>query len=635
MSVRYWSILAVAVLFALWVLFKLNGSSVAIWDQFYGTNNSKGLLLFSPKKVRSDEWMVSTPGTLSQARQHPAFPPENFSVGGGRAPFLLNLPVAYYTTWFRPQFWGFFLFDFDRGFSFAWGAKVFGLLLALVWFFAQFLRSKSIIGLATLWAFLSLQWWFSTPEMLPEMIACAAVCTCCAIQFLKQTNVWRLAVAFAGFVFCGVNFLLCLYPPSQVPLFLLMLAVFVGVLVELQTENKRKAAVRAIVLLAAALFLIAIALVPFWIDFRPTASVIAHTVYPGARRSTGGALSIFQLFAGFAGFFETEKAFAAPFGNVCEGHQTFVAWPFALVAIAAARYWHGTKVSPLVIALGILILAFSIYCILPLPRWFLNATLLSFTIERRTMVALGMANICLTCVFLDRYRSSIFTRRSALLSALVCSAAIALWLATAVWHQPDFFSDLEQALLSASASVVLVALFFWEKRRLFVATLILLLIATEIHVNPVMSGLAPLTSSETFTTIDKIRRTDPSAKWIVYDSLQLPDLVRATGAPMFNGTRYVPDVPFLQQFDPEERGNFIYNRYAHMVCQLPPEPDVIGFHLIESDQYVMEIAPDYPLLEEIDCRYVVFPHDWPEAESRGFRLVERIATNGICIYRRE
>ena len=115
----------------------------------------------------------------------------------------------------------------------------------------------------------------------------------------------------------------------------------------------------------------------------------------------------------------------------------------------------------------------------------------------------------------------------------------------------------------------------------------------------------------------------------------LPKPPLDVGAPMFNGTRYVPDVPFLQQFDPEEQGNFIYNRYAHMVCQLPPEPDVIGFHLIESDQYVMEIAPDYPLLEEIDCRYVVFPHDWPEAESRGFRLVERIATNGICIYRRE
>jgi hypothetical protein len=467
------------------------------------------------------------------------------------------------------------------------------------------------------------------------MIACAAICTGCAIQFLKQTNVWRLAIAFVGFVFCGVNFLLCLYPPSQVPLALVMIAIFIGVLFELDVANKRRAIVRTVLLLGAAMFLVAIALIPFWIDFLPTASVISQTAYPGARQTTGGALSIFQLFAGFTGFFETEKAFVTPFENVCEGHQTFVAWPFAVMAIAAARYWHGTKVSPLLIALGILILAFSIYCVLPLPRWLLNATLLSFTIERRTMLLLGMANICLTCVFLDRYQSSIFTRRSAALSAVVCSAAIALWLAAAVWHQPHFFTDLKQALVSAGASVALVALFFWEKRRLFIATLVALLIVTEVPVNPVMSGLAPLTSSETFVTIDKIRKTDPSAKWIVYESLQLPDLVRATGAPVFNGTRYVPDVPLLQKFDPENRGNFIYNRYAHMFCELPPEPDMIGFRLIEADQFVMEIAPDYPTLAEIGCRYVVFPHAWPDAEARGFRLVEKIAGNGICIYRRE
>lgn len=634
MNIRSCSVLGVTVLFALWVLFKLSGSSVAMYENLYGAGKPEGLLLFTPKKVRSDEWMVWTPGALSQARQHPAFPVENANgVGGGWAPFLLNLPVAYYTTWFRPQFWGFFIFDFERGFSFAWGVKLFGLLLALAWFFRQFLRSIGMVALATLWTFLMLQWWFSSPAMLVEMIACAAICTCCAIQFLKQTNLWRLILAFVAFVFCGVNFLLCLYPPWQVPLAFVMMAVFIGVFVELNVENKRRAAIRAIVLLVAATCLIAIALIPFYIDFAPTTSIIKQTVYPGARRSTGGALSFFQLFSGFTGFFQSETVFPLSFGNICEAHQTFVSWPIVFAAVVAARYRHGIKISPLVIALVILILALSIYCIVPLPAWLLNATLLSFSTERRTMVAIGMANICLTCLFLDRYRSSIFSKRSALVWAFVFCAAIALLLFMAARREPGLFPDRNQILLSYGASAILVALFFWERQRLFVAMLIVFLIATEIHVNPVMSGLAPLTNSETFKTIDKIRAADPSAKWIVYDSLQLPDLVRATGAPMFNGTRNVPDVPLIHQFDPENRGLYIYNRYGHMVCQLPPEPDILGFRLIGMDTYLMEIAPDYPLLKEIGCRYVVFPNDWPEAESRGLTLVEKVPGNGICIYR--
>ena len=130
-QLRQWRWLIVLLLFCACVTLKLNGSSVGMWDQeLSGRKASKGLLLFEPQPIRTDEWLVWTPAALSQARQIPRFPIENPNLGAGRAPLLLNLPVAYYTTWFRPQLWGFFILDFERGFSFCWMAKIFAVVLA-------------------------------------------------------------------------------------------------------------------------------------------------------------------------------------------------------------------------------------------------------------------------------------------------------------------------------------------------------------------------------------------------------------------------------------------------------------------------------------------------------------------------
>src|SRR5262249_61673005 len=80
--------------------------------------------------------------------------------------------------------------------------------------------------------FLSLQGWLSSPTMLPEMFASAMICCGCAVPFFPQTSRWRLAVAFSVFVYCGLNFALCFYPPGQIPLLYFMVAILIGFVVE-------------------------------------------------------------------------------------------------------------------------------------------------------------------------------------------------------------------------------------------------------------------------------------------------------------------------------------------------------------------------------------------------------------------
>jgi hypothetical protein len=380
------------------------------------------LLLFIPKGVRADEWHGWTPAALSQSQQTPRFSVENLTLGGGRAPLLMSVPVAYYTTLFRPQLWGFFVFEFERGFSSYWCVKVFGLLIASGWFLREIgIHDRKLIMLGALWIFFSgyVQWWFSSPAMLPEMITTWAVCTGCAIRFFKQTGPWKTMAAFGAFVFCGINFVLCMYPPYQIPLLLLMVAVLAGAYFTRRFEDgfERR---RGLILIGAATSVVIVLLIPFWIDIRSTLDLVAHTDYPGSRRSLGGGLSLFQL-SGLVGFFQTEDTAPGTFDNIAEASNFYALWPAVICSVLFARWRKNAPVSPLIIALALFLVSLSLYCVVPFPSWLLRITLLEFAPERRAILAIGLANIFLCCVFLDAYRTRIFPKWSSILVTLVFS----------------------------------------------------------------------------------------------------------------------------------------------------------------------------------------------------------------------
>jgi hypothetical protein len=637
--VRRWRWPLVIVLFGLCVLLKLNGSSVAFWSKvLHEPENQSGLLLFTPKLVRFDEWHTWTPSALSQARQNPPFPIENLSLGSGRAPLLLNVPVAYYTTFFRPQFWGFFLFDFERGYSFYWCSKVFGLLLAFGWLLRQLgLHSRGLIVFGTLWIFFSgyVQWWFSSPAMLPEMLATWAIFTGCAIKFFKETNPWRIAVALAGFAFCGVNFVLCLYPPYQIPLVFLTLAILVGTWFESRRAGDPYWTKRGVLLTGIGVAAIILALVPFWIDARTTLELVAHSSYPGARRSTGGGLSLFQLFSGLVGFFQTEQTIPKLYPNICEASNFYPLWPAAIFAVLVARWRRVSVASSLIFALGVLIICLSLYCLVPFPKWLLRATFLDFATERRALLTIGLANILLCCIFLDRYPAQIFTTRGAICAGLIFWFAIAGLLWNANLHNPQIFPDKRQVALALIINATIVTLFFWDAKRSWIPTVLAaLLILSNAGVNPIMRGLSPLLNSQAFRAIEEIRVADPKAKWIAYNDLDLAQLILATGAPVLNGTKLLPDFTFFRRLDPGQPAEQIYNRYANIYCRLPPDSDPGGLELFHEDIYVLSLPPDSSILREFGYHYLLFPDVWPEAELHGFSLVQQITPSNLWIYKR-
>jgi hypothetical protein len=636
-----WCCVGAAILFCLAVALELNGSSVGMWrDLLTEPGVARGLIFSAPKRIRVDEWGVSTPSMLSQARQKPPFPIENSNLGAGRAPLIMNVPVAHYSTFFRPQFFGFFIFDFVRGFSFYWCAKFFGLLAAAGWALRQIgVRSRLLVIFGAVWVLFSsyVQWWFSSPTMLPDMLASWFVCLGCAVGFFKDRHLGKTMTRLLCFIFFGINFVLCLYPPYQIPLVLLFIAVVVGVWRENRAHPEVVSNIRASVLFAAALVATVLILLPFWFEVRSTLAMVAHTVYPGMRRSGGGNLSFFKLFSGVLGFFENEQSHPAVYDNICEASNFYPLWPVAAFIILAARLRARVPISPLLSTLAIFLIGLSLYCVVPLPEGLLRVTLLNFATERRALLALGIANILFCCVFFDRYRDVILSRLSTFLGGITLWLGILVMLWCARTQNAVYFSDPWHWILPLVIGALILLLVFWERVRFRWLPIVLglLLIFSNAPINPVMRGLSPLMDSAAFNAIDRIRAADPEGKWIIYHTRYFAQLVKATGAAVFNGTKVVPDLPFFHQLDGSGADEVAYNRYANIGCEMPRLSHEVSASLVYPDYYIWFLPPDLPALSESGYRYILIPKEWPEAANCGFALIEKVSPGDLWIYRRE
>jgi hypothetical protein len=601
---------------------------------------ARGLIFSTPKRIRVDEWAVSTPSMLSQARQRPAFPVENANLGAGRSALVTNMPVAYYTTFFRPQFYGFFIFDFTRGFSFYWCAKFFGLLVAAGWALRQIgVRSRLIVIFGAVWVLLSsyVQWWFSSPAMLPEMLASWFTCLGCAVTLFKDRHWGRTTLALTGFIFFAINFALCLYPPYQIPLTLLFFAMLAGIWRESRHESGAASSKRAFLLVFAGVIGVALILLPFCLDVRSTLEMIAHTVYPGARRSAGGELSLFELFSGVLGFFEYEQSHPDVYDNISEASNFYPLWPAVALMMFVAWYRGKVRPAPMLVILSIFLVGLSAYCVLPLPPWLLRISFLNFATEPRALLALGMASIFFCCLFLDRYRAVVFSRSGSLVAVVAFWLGVVFLLWFARSQNTVYFADPWHWIEPLANSAVILFLLFWDRLRYrwLPIALGVLLVASNFPINPIARGLSPLVDSAAFKAIDRIRAGDPDGKWIVYHTRYFAQLVKATGAGVFNGTKVVPDLSLFHQLDPERAYEQVYNRYANVGCEIPGLPHEASASLVYFDYYIWFLPPDSPVLIAANYRYVLIPREWPDSALSGFVFLEKITPGDLWIYRRQ
>lgn len=633
----------IAGLFLLYVvasIAKLNGSSTALWRSLADREDpAAAVILGKPRDIRSDEWLVQTPWIWSQAEQEPSFPVTNRNIGNGVAPLLTNVPARHWTMLFRPQMWGFFILDRERAFAFNWNFKWFAMLLGAFLFFRIIARRNNFLALsgASLLLFSNyVQWFFSTPTCMPEMIAMLFFALWGVHTMRTVGSRWAILGAGLVLLISIEQFVFCAYPRFQIPLVYLAVALLLGGCSRNQNNSDREKPDYFQAGCLVAIVAIAVALLAQWYrEVSPSIREIEGLIYPGRQISSGAEFSWLRLFAPFLEFSMTQNHFPLPLGNVCEAGGFIFLAPL-LIALAVRDLWRGNR-DGVLIAVALFLVVAIWFMLVGVPMWLARATGWSHVVSIRVILALGVASI----VGLIRYLGlppaksegmNVWLWLGALGFALILFGC--LYLANSGIGN---FARLTE-VIAAAIFFVTTSCFIWQRQRVASCFLLLLpLLWASPLVNPIEHGLPGFARSEIFHWLFEAHRSDPGARWIVMGdptnrTCCLAQFVKATGADVLGGTRCMPDSEIVTVLDPENRYAAVHDRYAR-VCFIPSAGAEPEFKLMFADDYQVRLPWRSEIFEKVGVKYILLVDP---AEVPALPKFEQIGTRaGLVLLRRQ
>jgi len=601
---------ALAIYLLVTTCFNINGSSVGMWNEVFSQKPDPQILFGTPKEIRSDEWAMHTPAILSQCNSKTPFSTENYSLGGYKAPLVMNVPVKHFSTLLRPQFWLFFLLGTEKAFAFYWNMKLVMLVGGIFLLLMLLLENNFILSVfGALWVYFSgyMQWWYSSPCEWPELVGCFALFTTALIISLTSKRKIVIVAASILFIASFLNFVVSLYPPHQVPLVYLSFCLVLGMLLprfrsvryEILINRFRLFCVLLTLLVTAALLFLC-----YW-DARQTLEVFANTVYPGQRRTTGGGISIAQIFDGFIGFFMSEKNFPAIWSNVCESSNFLLLFPIPMM-LMCWKWFQQKKVNVLETVLAIYITIILFWIILGFPEPIARFTLFDRVGAARAFLALGIASIIWTCLSLHLITRDKTTFTWKFKSSITTIMLIGVLLLSLYFNSVtgDFASVYQIIIVCGFVSVA--GFIFISRQPLLFAGLILLPnIYFHGMINPICVGLKPIIEHPLYKKINTIAHQEPDSKWIAYGGSVplLANFAYAAGANVFNGLKYIPNLEEMKELSTKKHDIEIYNRYSYITL-LPVKGSEIGFSLSSSiDHYMIAVDPGNDCWKKLSIHY--------------------------------
>jgi hypothetical protein len=613
----------------------LNGSSTAVWAYYADREMpTAGVLLGSPKEVRSDEWLIQTPWIFSQALRTPAFGVTNPSIGTDVTPLVTNLPVRHWSSWLRPQMWPFFILSPERAFAFSWNFKTFGLLFSAFLFFGVLSKGKTLLDLTgALFLTFSpfIQWWLSTPTGLPEMLAMVLIALWLAAVVVRTERRWRAALAAIGLAIATENFILCCYPRFQIPLAYLGGALFLAmIVVPKKTDELRWFRVCC---LGFALLLVAFVAWQWWRDVAEIVRITSLLSYPGQLRFTGGGFEWHRFFDPFLEFSMTGDRFPERLENASEAAGfLFLAPIFAVRVVWDAIRGRADRI----LVIPLLLIVFTIvYMTVGIPGWLATISGWSYVSSVRAQLLVGVA----TSILLVRWLASGEEESHSPTSRwLIFGAGLLLLLP--VLRLTNVGLGHFEALSVVVATAVcfgLVGLCIWQRSAVSAC---LLLVVPQFYacalVNPIAQGVPAITQSPMFHWLAKARETKPDGNWIVIgDTLRaqlFPEFIKATGADVLGGMRCNPDYPTLRLLDPAAKYRALTDRYAWVHFK-KGDGDIPVFEAAEGLAYDIRIPLRVDLLDQLNVKHILevdrpmnddaIPGFSVTAIQNGCRLLER------------
>lgn len=622
-------------LFVIGVAGKFHFSHAPIWYQIFGETAKlkKALIFGQPQTIRSDEWLVEMNRQLNQAQR--GFPISNESVGALNSPYLTGAPILDWTSIFKPYHYGYMFFDIERGWSFLSLFNIFFFLISFFLFLKSLLNNNFLLSFfGTLWIYISsdVQWWSIQLNLLAPLSAAFV----CAVYLLRTKNKFIMAINAFLIVAFLYNFIYFIYPPRQIPLSYLFALIFIVYSIKNYSFYLSNIASKAIfvVLIFGTFFAL---MYNFYVISKETIEIVGNTVYPGKRVSIGGGYRFTRIFSEFLFYFLTPEKVPADYGNICEASNFLMFFPVVILLYLGIVF--KSKIQNIYITLlSVFVLFLAIYIFLGIPEFLAKVTLFTMVPSFRLTYTLGIASIILTLVFIEWQLSLDKSLRNSTANTIIILIVTIIGLGAILFSENSalngFFksNQIIVSLLVFAGTFICLAYSYIKEMALLFLIFVCLYNVKNLSANPLSSGLDALFKNPLHLEVKRIMKEDPEAKFVVFGQFIFSDFIKATGATVLSGTKFVPDFKKLKVLDPIGRYDSVYNRYAHVVYNSYTSPnDTVVFQLAQNDLYSVYIDPCSPKLKDVGVKYVVFVYEPQSIEVRCMDLVNGIS--GYKIYK--
>lgn len=619
----------IGIIIFLYIVFNgYHGSSATIYNYLVEPNNitSRSEPIFGQNRaIRGDEWGVSTPHLLSQTTKINNFSVYNKGMMGGinnNVTLFPKLPVKNLSIVLSPRMIGFIFLPVNQAFSWYWYFDYFVLFFASFEFFMLITKGKkvySLLGSIMITLAPAVQWWESTQIIYSGLIAILFF-----DKYLKDTNIKNGILYSIVIGFCGCIYVLSLYPAWMIPYGY----IFLGFIIWIICNNKKNLNIKRILLLLLIVIgIMALCLIPIFINSREVLKLTSSTIYPGARFSTGGT--------GWQSLFNYVPSILLsyiPFGNACETSQFLSFFPVPLVLAFILIFKNKTnkvKDNLLVIMLVIALLLMA-WNFIKLPHFVSKITFMYMSTPNRAQITVGFLLNVMLIYMLANYDYFISNKEKKLyfvLSLLIGSASV--FITNNIYHYLVGYKMLILILLIFIICYIIMC--NYKKTTIF--ALILISLLSGLFVHPLNKNIDIIYDKHVSKYISEIYEVDNDAVWAtVKTQYTIQNYLLANGVKVLNSTNYYPNYKLWDIVDPERKYEDKWNRYAHLTIELVD--DETSIDTLFEDQVILYLNKSD--ICKLNIKYFLTNDDNLNRFSNDIVNIEKIySSDNIYIYENE
>lgn len=599
----------------------LTGSSFGIGVKQTSFIKSNPKVLWGEEQpIRSDEWLVLTPNAIAQVNHVPPFPIVNSNLGEDGQNMLIigmaGVPVAHISQFVKPATWGYYLFDLKRALSWNWLFPIFACLSALWAVLCNlnpgYWRHNFVAALSFSTAAYVVAWsnWPAYTVFFPCIVYLAFI----NILKAKKASYLVFLSTILGLAFAG--FVLVLYPPWQISLSYVFIAITIGKLIK--DKLYTRFGLTHLIAYSWALGVAIIVLYAWWSDARIAINAMQNTVYPGLRTTLPGGNAAFEfLIRGYTNL-ETLKGLSSPFSNQSEiASFYYMLLPLMTIFLIRAYQKH---VSAIEISLAIAILFILYFMFVGIPIPLAEYSLWGRVPEKRADLALGFACIVLTALLVTRrHNDGTPAVRHLNIVASVCTVTWVLLTYNTVLHLDDsIIATFERSSKIFVFGITLISGFLLARGsiRSYFVVILLLSTATTYNFNPIVA--APNHVEIRSAAIAERKSSMQADRILVLESSTPSMYLLASGAKVLSGIFYYPQTSIWKQLDPDSKSINIYNRYQHLRFHTGTELDggkTFSLANPGTDRVDVSIAPKAFDFSKLSATILVAPAAETELQS--------------------